>query len=588
MTLHPIDLAVVVGWIAITLILGAVFARRATASSDAFFVAGRSLPWWVVGTSMVATTFAADTPLVVSGLAAKGLHANWFWWVFGLQGMTAVFLFARLWRRSGVVTDAELVELRYGGRAGSAVRGAKALWFGVFFNVLVIAWVMRAMAKITTVLFALEGARWGPLAADTWIVLALFVATAAYTQAAGLYGVVATDVAQFGVAIAAAILLAVLTWAHLGGLPGLEAGLAAHALDLSTLSRLVPEVGGAADGAFAGFVVLLGVVWWGQHNIDGGGYIAQRLLAARDERHATWAYVWFTVAHLCLRPWPWLIVGLGGLAVFGPVEDPETLYPRMMRLLLPTGAFGLMLASFLAAFMSTIDTQLHWGASLVVNDGWRRFVRPAATEREVVRVSRVAIVGLAALGAVVSFAIDDIAAAWKLAISVTAGLGTVYLGRWLWWRVTAWCELSAMLVAGLATAAFALLAPRAAELGLPAGWLAFPFSTAATALLSVAVWVPVALWTSRGADRAHLRRFYDRVRPPGPGWRAIAPDAPGRFPAHVALGWVGGVAAVYGALFLVGHLLFARPGLAAIDGAVAVGGAALCAWAVRREDRASA
>ncbi len=607
--LHPIDLAVVLAWLLLTLWLGVRFSAAASHSTASFFVSDRSLPWWAVGTSMVATTFAADTPLVIAGLTVGGLHGNWFWWTAGLGGLLSLFYFARLWRRALVLTDAELVELRYAGPAARALRGLKGLWFGVFINVLVIAWVIRAMTKVTTVVLgitpdtALFTALTVPITAEVLIVAGLFVLTAAYTSAAGMYGVVATDVVQFVVAMIAAFGFAALCWVEVGGLSGLQGGFAAQGFDWSALTRLLVLDDPDPAGPTASFLVLVGIVWWSQRNADGGGYLAQRLFSARDDRHAYWAQLWFTVALLCLRPWPWVVVGMAGMVVFGPIADPELYYPQMMVEVLPVGLFGVMIASFLAAFMSTVDTQLHWGASLMINDVWQRFVRPDADERHHVAASRVAVVLLALIGAVVSFGIGHIEGAWKLAISVTAGLGSVYVARWYWWRVTAWCEGAAMIVAAACTYGFSLLAAhhpdRVAEgvtawgwLGdVPQAWLAFPFSAGATALIVIAAWVPVALLTAPdpadAAAVAHLRRFYQRTRPGGPGWRAIAGDLPG-FPAD-GPGWstlyalVVSAAAVYGWLLGSGQVLVGRWSAAGASLAVAVIATALAVRAIARE-----
>lgn len=547
--LTGLDIAVIALWLLGSLGAGLLLARRAGASTESFFVGGRSLPWWVVGTSMVATTFAADTPLAVSGwVADDGVAANWLWWNFAMTGTVAVFLFAPLWRRSRVITDAELVELRYG-RPGAWLRGFKAVWFGVFFNALVIGWVTRAMVKITATL-----AGWSPDGpATTWAVVGLFVLAVGYTVAAGLWGVVATDVAQFALAMGGSLVFAVLAWNHAGGLAGLQAGFAEHGFDWAATTALVPlgpAFEGGWDGATAGFAILVGFLWATGHNLDGGGYLAQRLAAAKDERHARLAYLWFTVAHLVLRPWPWIVVGLVGMATLGPVGDAETYYPRMMAEVLPAGLFGAMIAAFLAAYMSTLDTQLHWGASLLVNDVWRRFVRPDASDAHHVAASRWAIVGVALLGALASFAIEDIGAAWKLAISVTAGLGTVYAARWFWWRTSAWSEGAAMLAAAGFTAVYA-------------DW-PFPVGPALVALSSVPVWLAVTALTPP-PERAVLEAFHDRVHPGGPGWVAIAGEAARHHGPNgwTALGIVSGVVGVLGALLGVGWGVLGHGGWAA-------------------------
>ena len=568
--ISPLDWTLAALWLCASLGAGLWFSRRASSSAEAFFVADRSLPWWVVGTSMVATTFAADTPLVVSGwVATRGIAENWTWWNVGLSGLVSALLFAPLWRRSGVVTDAELVELRYSGQAAAVLRTTKAAWFGVFQNTLVLAWVMRAMAKVAVVVLELEpGATWQGVPVDVWVVLALFVLTVGYTAAAGLYGVVATDVMQFVVAMGGAIWLAIVSWRAAGGLSGIQEGFARNDFDWASTTALIPVHDWSPDGAGPRFVLLVSVIWWAAYNVDGGGYLAQRLFAAKDARHAAWAHLWYTVALICLRPWPWVAVGLAGMAMLGPMADAEQYYPAMMTEVLGPGVLGLMVASFLAAFMSTIDTQLHWGATLVVNDLWRRWIRPDASEHQIVRASQLAVLGLATLGALVSFAIDDIGDAWKLAISVTAGLGSVYVARWLWWRVSAVSELTAMAVAMACTLGFSLLAAhhQGAEpelawtwLGsVPRDWLAFPFSTAFTVAIGVPVWIGVTLFTSP-TDPGVLRRFYDRVRPEGAGWRAVEPST-STLPGGFIQGFVAGIVAIYGVLLGTGWWLLGSPG----------------------------
>ncbi len=591
-----IDFWIIGGWMAFTFAVGVWFSRRASRSTEDFFVSGRSLPWWVVGTSMVATTFAADTPLLVSGLVAKGgIFGNWFWWTLGFSGMVSVFLFAKLWRRSGVLTDAELVELRYGSHSGAVLRGAKALWFGAFHNVLVIAWVMAAMRKIAVVVLDIDadsqlelmqfadGTSW---AVDSWVAIAvsLFTVSVFYTSAAGMWGVVTTDFVQFVLAMTIAIVFAFIAWNAAGELEGIRSTFQERGLDWAQTSRIVPTIS-STEGS--NFLLLVGVIWWGQHNIDGGGYLAQRLFSAKDERHAVLGYLWFTVAHICLRPWPWIVVGLAGMALLGPageglaVDDPEKYYPLLMKQLLPAGLFGLMVASFLAAFMSTIDTQLNWGASLLTNDLYKRFINPNADEKTLVRVSRLAIVALAALGVAGSLALDDIQWAWELAFSVTAGLGTVYVARWYWWRTNASSEMAGMVCAGVCTFGFSrAAAARPDDWVLAEGaidWLKFPGSTALTTLISIGVWVTVTLLT-RPVSRERLLNFYERVRPGGPGWRVIAGDREG-FESDgpnlsTLLGIVSGWVACFSCLFAVGWWIlgqYTSAGCAVVLGVLASG-----------------
>jgi solute:Na+ symporter, SSS family len=593
--LTTLDIVVIVGWLLFTFAAGLWFARKGSEDTDTFFVTDRSLPWWVVGTSMVATTFAADTPLAVSGyVAAAGIHDNWKWWFVGAGGITATFLFAPLWRRSHVITDAELVELRYGGTAAKALRGTKAIWFGVFMNVLVIGWVMSAMRSIVAVVLALpeDGTT------TTLVVFALFVMALIYTGTSGLLGVIATDLVQFVMAMFGAILLAVLAWNAAGGIAGMEASFAQHGFDWDRTTSLFPVNDAAPDGATAKLVMLLGVMWWSSRSIDGGGYISQRLFAAKDDRHASWAMLWHTTALICLRPWPWVVVGLAGMAMLGPLEDPELYYPKMMVAVLPSGLLGLMVASFLAAFMSTIDTQLHWGASLLINDGYRRFINPKAPDAHHLLASRFAVVGLAVLGALVSLYIDSISGAWELAFSVTAGIGTVYAARWYWWRVNAWSEFSALGWAMFTSFGIAMCAahhPELAEQGVahwswladvPKGWLGFPFGAVVTTLSGIPVWLAVTMLTSPG-EPEHLRAFYRRVRPGGPGWRKIAGDIEG-FDADGPSIWtfvavVGGIAGLYGVLIGVGALLLGHALLAITCAGVAIVGGGLAVYQVSRE-----
>lgn len=591
--MHPLDAALLVGWVLVSVGVGVWFGRRASSTAEGFLVADRQLPWWVVGTSMVATTFAADTPLVVSGLVATaGVAGNWTWWWMGASGVLSVFFFARLWRRAGVLTDAELAELRYEGRGAVILRASQAVWFGVVMNVLVIAWVMAAMRKLLGVVLSLPDT-WLGLPSDALVVAALFLLTVAYTSAAGLLGVVATDVMQFVLAICGAVLLAVLAWSAVGGIEGLGLAYAARGLDVGAMTRVVPTWGdGAPDGELAKFLVLALVLGWASKQVDGGGYLAQRLFSARDERHATWAALWFTVAHVCVRPWPWVLVGLAGLALLGPQDDPELIYPMMMTLLLPVGAFGLVVASFLAAFMSTVDTQLHWGASLVVQDLWRRFLRPEAAEAEVVRASRLAVVALAAAGAVAAMVLDSLVGAWELVFSISAGLGPVLIARWYWWRTTAWSEIAAMLWGGVAT--MGLMALHAAHpaagggapwlAAVPHAWLAFPFNVLWIVGFGLPVWL-LATAMTRPASSAHLLRFYARVRPGGPGWRALVgtdprylSDGPGW---AAALGVLAALVGVYGTLLGTGWLLLGHPVAGGMLLAVAAAGALVAGAVVR-------
>lgn len=577
--LHPLDTTIIIAYLVLTFCIGLYFSKRASKSTEEFFVSGRSLPWWIVGTSMVATTFAADTPLTVSGLVAKGgIFKNWLWLYWGIGGLVAVFLFARLWNRTGVTTDAEFIELRYDGKPATVLRCYKAIWFGLAQNVLVIAWVMLAMSKIlVTIMGWTDETLILGLPAKIVVVLGLFLLTVVYTILSGLWGVVATDVIQFCIAMGSSVYLACAAWSRLGGIDAIKEKLGAAGFDAEKTLRIVPEPEALTHfSPFAEFLILILVLWWADAGVDGRGYIAQRLLAAKNERHSMLAYLWFSIAHICLRPWPWIVVGLCGMAYFGslgPEGDLETYYPMMMREVLPAGIFGVMLAAFLAAFMSTIDTQLNWGASILVTDVYKRFFRRGKKEREYVIASRVIIAGLALLGAIVSFMLKDIAESWKIYISATAGVGVVHMARWYWWRVNAWSEIAAFATALVGIILFENLAASYTDTAPPA-WMRFPYSTALIVCISVPVWLTVTFLT-RPVSREHLVRFYEKVRPGGRGWRTIAALVPGsekdgpRPATFVNI--VLGIFALYAVLIGVGKLILGQTGLGA---AVVAAGAA--------------
>jgi Na+/proline symporter len=564
MILSAPDIFVLSSYLIIVFGIGVAMSRRASRSTEEFFVSGRSLPWWIVGTSMVATTFAADTPLVVSGLVAQGgIFRNWMWWNWAFGAILTVFLFAPLWNKARITTDAELIELRYDGKPARGLRFYRAAWFGVFQNVLVIAWVMRAMAKIIIVVMGWDaGTTVLGIQADVFTVLALFVIAVAYTALSGLWGVVVTDVLQFAMAMGGSIYLAVATWSRLGGLDGILERLPGSGFDAREVLRILPAPDKLlAANPFTEFLLLIIVVWWASYQVDGGGYISQRLFAAKDERHSVFAYLWFCVAHICLRPWPWIIVGIGGMALFGQVSDPETYYPMMMREILPPGIFGLVLASFFAAFMSTIDTQLNWGSSLVVNDLMRRFLWKGKSDKSYMMSARLSVIGLAVLGALASFAVKDISLAWKLIISITAGIGSVYIARWYWWRVNAWSEISAMVTAGICTLIFAIMASTERFAGSPV--TQFPYSTVITFFIVVPVWLTVTMLTRPVSDE-RLIEFYRRVRPGGRGWKRIREAAgmeslPGTA-LRTASKIAAGVVLVFSTLIGTGSLILGSPG----------------------------
>jgi solute:Na+ symporter, SSS family len=569
-----LDWGIVIAYLAVALAAGVLMSRRAGTSIDSYFVAGRDLPWWWLGTSMAATTFAADTPLVVVGLiAAHGIAGNWFWWSWAIGHVAMAVIFAALWRRARVITDAELVELRYTGRSAALLRGFKAFFFAVLINGIVLGWVIRAMAKIAApfidwstwlradTLATLAAAWPGWLMVgtmnDTLTVIALFAFITLYSSLGGIRGVILTDLLQFVLAIVASTAFAFLAVSHVGGIDGLRASLDTH-YDAAALLAFVPR----ADAAwlpFHVFVIYVAVQWWAQYFSDGSGYLAQRLFTARSDLHARAGGLWFVIANYGLRTWPWIMIGLVALVVFpldGPTidaaaatvaADREMAYPVLMEQLLPAGLLGLLFASLLAAFMSTVDTHINWGSSYLVNDVYRRFVRPGATQRELVAVSRLAVVFVSLLAVLVAAQITSIERAWRLFVALGAGLGLPAMLRWVWWRVNAWTEIAGMVVASTAALVLYPLFPDTRDEYLLVAIVALS-TTAALAATFLTAPVP----------REHLAAFVERVRPPG-WWDGLAGAASRRALAALAGAWLAGNIAVFGITFGVGYVVLGRP-----------------------------
>ncbi|MFZ9886568.1 MAG: sodium:solute symporter family protein [Myxococcota bacterium] len=663
-----VDVAIIALYVAFAFIVGALYTRKASEGTDSFFVGDRRLPWWVAGTSIVATTFAADTPLAVTGIvAADGISGNWIWWSWATAHLIATFFFARLWRRSGVITDAEITELRYGGRPAAWLRGFKALYFGIFINCLTMAWVIAAMVKISQAFFDVDPAV---------VISVCVIASVSYTTLGGFRGVVVTDLVQFALGMAGALILAFLVLDHLGGMGSVIFPPEAQAADPGLLGRLrevmAADPGRSFDDVVAFvpsashptlpplyFVVLLFAGWW--RYAEGNGYLVQRLAACKDEGHAQGASLWFAVAHNALRPWPWIVVGLASLVVYPalPGDPPSSLapealggetaagvqvepgyldvvtggtltvrglewrdctaqvfgievplvgqggvkqatfralpqsgvtdvlvhcgvgdartalwrapglhvelrdremgYPLMMGAVLPAGLLGLVIASLLAAFMSTIDTHTNWGASYLVQDVYRRFLRPDATEAHYVWVSRACIVLMAILAGLSALYITSIAAVWRFLINLGAGLGSVAAARWYWSRVTPHAEFAALFVTTvLAVSLEVFCTPR--WFGAENPWFLFEVAAWTKILViagaSLCAWIPVSLYGPPN-DPAVLKNFYARVRPPGPGWRDFRGeqrDAMG----PMALRLLAGLGVVFGSLFGIGDLLLGR------------------------------
>ena len=545
MFLTAVDWVVLATILLIPVVISLRFYQRAGASLGQFFLSGRDLPWWLAGTSMVATTFAADTPLAVTGLvAANGVAGNWLWWNAGLGSMLTVFFFARLWRRAGIVTDVEFAELRYAGRSAALLRGLRALYLGLPINCLIIGWVNLAMSKVLSVTLG-----WNQLTA----VFVGLAATGIYAALSGLRGVVVTDFVQFGLAMVGSVALAffALSAPEVGGVEGLLAGLPPDTF------RLWPSVVSASSVSqtlalpVTAFIAYLGVQWWASwypgQEPGGGGYVAQRMMSSRDERHSFLATLWFTIAHYCLRPWPWVLVALASLVLYPGLADPESGYALVMRDHLPPGWRGLLVGAFFAAYMSTVSTQLNWGTSYLIHDVYARFIRTSATEEELVRASRITTVILMVLSGLLTFRLESVRQAWEFALESGAGVGLVLILRWYWWRVSAASEIAALVAAAIGF------------LGLRAFTeVPFPDSLLYLVPWTTVCWLTVT-WLMPPEPMAHLVAFYRRVTPGGPGWRPVAAAANAPPPDSLRgpfVDWIAGCLVVYGILFGAGGALF--------------------------------
>ena len=563
MTLTAVDWTVIVLYFVLSVAIALLYSRRAGASADEYFLSGRAVPWWLAGTSMVATTFAADTPLAVTGLTVKyGIAGNWLWWCMVMSGMLTVVFYARLWRRAGVMTDAEFAEIRYSGRPAAFLRGFRACYLALAINSIIIGWVTAAMAKIVGM----------TLGVGKWqATLGLFVLTALYSTLSGLWGVLVTDFFQFVLAMLGCIALAVFALGAVGGMAGLLDALQTRFPDGAPL-RVIPALDSAWMPALT-FFVYLAVNWWASWypgaEPGGGGYVAQRILSTKNERHALLAALWFNIAHYALRPWPWIVVALVSMVLYPGLADPESGYVKVMVDLLPPFWRGFLIAAFFAAYMSTISTQLNWGASYLVNDVYRRFWAVGRSERHYAAAGRVATLVMMVISGVVTLNIGTVEGAWKFLLAIGAGTGLVYLLRWYWWRVNAWSEVSAM----AAALVFSLVAQLAFGLSAddPRG---FAYLLLVTTAATTIVWLMVTYLTP-AEPLESLRAFHRRVRAGGPGWRAVAPDAAGGIAIGAGLvQWLLGCAVVYLALFGIGGLVLGRRG----SGALAVVAAVLLTW----------
>ena len=558
MHLAPLDLVVIAVSIVVSFLPALFFWRRAGQSTAEFFTSGRAAPWWLIGVSMVATTFSTDTPNLVTNLIReRGVSENWVWWAFLLTGMMTVFFYARMWRRSGVLTDLEFYELRYSGKAATFVRGFRAIYLGLFFNCVIMATVNLAAAKIASVVLG-----WPP----SRTLLVCSVITIFFASVSGLWGVLVTDSIQFLITMTGTFAVAyfALKQPEVGGLAGLLAK-----VDPAKIN-LMPDFGDWSI-ALSVMIIPLTVQWWSVWypgaEPGGGSYIAQRMLAARSEKDAVTGTLLFNVMHYALRPWPWVIVALASTIIYPQLSDiaraypnveprligHDIAYPAMLRFL-PTPFIGLVIAGMLASYRSTIETHLNWGTSYLVHDLYRRFINTGASEKHYVGVGRLTTAGLMIIAAFTTYALGTAKEAFELILSVGAGTGLLYLLRWFWWRVSAWSEIAAMVSSFLVAVGFFVAGKMGAH--IPAH-----ISLLVTVATTTLVWVSVT-FLAPPADRATLINFVKLVKPAGPGWTDIRREAgvegsPDSLPMAL-LSWVLGCTFVYAALFGVGSFLYGR------------------------------
>ncbi len=562
-----IDWIIITVFFIIVLGIGIVASKRAGKNTSEFFLSGRNMPWWLLGVSMVACTFSADTPNLVTDIVRNnGVAGNWVWWAFLLTGMLTVFIYAKLWRRSKVMTDLEIYEIRYSGKNASFLRGFRSIYLGLFFNVMIMGSVSLAAIKIGAVMFGLDK--------YTTILIASF-AVVVYATLGGLRGVIWADFFQFGIAMVGAVAAAyvAVSQPEVGGLSGLISHEAVR-----TKLNLLPDFSDAKV-LLPLFVIPIAVQWW---NVwypgaepGGGGYIAQRMLSAKDEKNAIGATLLFNIAHYALRPWPWIIVALSSIILFPELSDIRAQFPNIsdqylkhdiaypvMMTLLPKGLFGLVVASLIAAYMSTIGTHLNWGSSYVVNDFYKRFVNPDAPEKELVKVGRICTVLLMVLAAIVALWLQNAKQAFDILLQIGAGTGLIFILRWFWWRINAYTEISAMIVSFLIACFFQFVLPGAKEGIEPLWWQQTYWQLCVGIVLTTTTWL-IVTFVTKPVDDGVLKKFYLLTKPGGPGWKHIDKLIVADGEKHVEhqlpleiLCMVIGCFTVYGALFSVGFWVY--------------------------------
>jgi SSS family solute:Na+ symporter len=560
MQLTLIDWLAIAAYFLLTILIGLYYRKRATGSTEDYFVGGRKVTWWLAGTSMVATTFAADTPLAVTGLVAShGIAGNWLWWNMLMSGMLTVFFYARLWRRAGVLTDVEFAEIRYSGRPAAFLRGFRALYLGLPINLIIMGWVNLAMMKILILIFGVTKIQ------ALWIVFGIMLLIAMISTLSGLWGVLVTDLFQFVLMMGMMIVLAFFSVNAVGGmgemktkLLQIDAARAAGGDGQGSILSFIPDLNSAWMPMIT-FLVYLAVQWWATWypgaEPGGGGYIVQRILCAKDEKQSLLATLWFNIAHYAVRPWPWILTALCSLILYPTLEDKEAGFIKVVidPHVFPGALRGLMIAAFAAAYMSTISTQLNWGASYLVNDFYKRFLVRDRREKHYVVISQVATLMIMILSCIVSFKLDSIEEAWKFLIAISAGTGSVLILRWFWWRINAWSEVFAMGSSFVVSIALLFYGfnnkdPR------QSAWIIL-----ITFLCSTVTWLAATFITAPEKNDV-LLAFYRRVRPGASLWDPIARQAPDVPIQHDGLfnllDWICGCGLVYAVLFGVGKLIF--------------------------------
>ena len=587
MNVTALDWGIIAAFFVISLLIGLFSAKSAGSSAKEFFLSGRNMPWWLLGVSMVATTFSADTPNLVTDIVRKnGVAGNWAWWAFLLTGMLTVFVYAKLWRRSEATTDLEFYEMRYSGKGAAFLRAFRAIYLGVFFNVVIMATVSLAAIKIGGVMLGLSPIQ---------TLLIASIVTVVYSSLGGLKGVLLTDFFQFFIAMIGSFGAAyyILDLPQIGSL----SNLLAHDV-VATKLDFLPDFSDP-NMYIPLFIMPIAIQWWATWypgaEPGGGGYIAQRMLSAKDEKNAIGATLFFNIAHYALRPWPWILIALASLVVFPQISDLKAAFPNIpvdklgddlaypaMLTFLPTGLVGIVLASLIAAVMSTLSTHLNWGSSYIVNDFYLRFVKPEATDKQLVAVGRISTVGLMVLSAVLALGLSSALDAFNILLQIGAGTGLIFILRWFWWRINAYTEISAMAISFVVAIFFELINPKV-------GWIAIPENQMYLKLVySVSIttigWLLVTFLTAPEKDEV-LLSFYRKVTPAAFGWKKVLDRYPaekqeqGALPKEIGLMLVGTVM-VYAALFSTGFYIYGNMLAGTIAAMIALigGGIIVNAW----------